>query len=86
MTIRGSNGEEVLVELNRLFREMLSDGVQLTRTTVASEVDGWDSLTHISLMLAVEETFGVRCGLGETDRTKNVGELVDLIVSKLGAT
>jgi acyl carrier protein len=74
--------DAILEDLNRIFCEVLLDEVRLTSSTTAADVEGWDSLTHISLMLAVEETFKVRFGLGELDRTKNVGELINVIVDK----
>jgi acyl carrier protein len=74
--------DTILDRLNRVFGEVLLDDVQLTLSTVATEVEGWDSLSHISLMLAVERTFGIRFALGEVSRTRNVGDLVTLIASK----
>jgi len=82
MAAEAPSKEAILDDLNQIFRDVLSDDVALLRTTVAKDVDGWDSLTHISLMLAVEESFGIKFTLGETERAKNVGDLVDLIASK----
>jgi len=82
MVIQGTSNEAILDTLNGIFGDVLSDDVSLTRSTVAADVEGWDSLTHISLMLAVEESFGIKFALGETERAKNVGDLVDLIASK----
>ena len=48
MATPGSDSETILEDLNRVFRDLLSDDVRLTRATVAAEVEGWDSLTHIS--------------------------------------
>jgi acyl carrier protein len=76
------SSEEVLAQLRGVFREVFFGDVPLTAATVAADIAGWDSLTHVSLLLAVEETFGVRFSLGETEKTRNVGELVELIAAK----
>jgi acyl carrier protein len=72
----------ILTRLQAIFRDVLGEDVALDLSTVAADVDGWDSLSHISLMLAVEESFGIRFVLGESQKAKNVGELVELIAAK----
>lgn len=74
--------DEILQDLTSIFAQVLREDVRLTRETSAPDVDGWDSLAHISLMLAVEEFFGVKLGLKELERTRNVGDLVDLLAAK----
>jgi acyl carrier protein len=59
-----------------------NDDVVITRDTIASDVDGWDSLAHIKLILAVERKFSVRFSAGEVVGIKNVGQLLDLISQK----
>jgi acyl carrier protein len=46
-------------------------------------VEEWDSLTHVSLILAVEQAFGIRFRVGEVESTKNVGDLADLVMKRL---
>lgn len=58
----------------------------IQRDSSARTVEGWDSLVHINLILSVEQEFGVRFALGELEELKNVGDMVDLIAVKLGAT
>ena len=48
----------------------------------AKEVSEWDSLLHVSLILAVEQEFKIRFRVGEVEGTKNVGELANLILSR----
>jgi len=60
------------------------DEWELTDTTVSTEVPGWDSLSHINVLLAVEKHFGVHFKGVEVLRLKNVGELQRLVDSKVG--
>ena len=50
----------------------------------AKEVDEWDSLNHVRLMLTVERTFGIKFSAAEIGKLKNVGDLVELISAKAG--
>jgi len=59
------------------------DEWEVTDATVAADVPGWDSLSHINVVLAVEKHFGVRFKSVEVLRLKNVGDLQRLVDSKL---
>jgi acyl carrier protein len=59
------------------------DAWEITDDTVATEVPGWDSLSHINLVLAVEKRFGVRFKGVEVLRLKSVGDLQRLLDFKL---
>lgn len=59
------------------------DDWELTESTLASEVPGWDSLSHVNVVLAVEKHFGVRFKNVEVLRLTNVGDLQRLLNSKL---
>ena len=59
------------------------DSIVLTPETTADDIDGWDSLSHMNLIAAVELTFKVRFALGELQKLKNVGMLVELVDKKL---
>lgn len=77
---------DTLGRLEAVFRDVLDDDdVQLSRSTTASDVPGWDSLAHVRLILAVEKAFGVKFSAAQVTKLKNVGDLVDLIQSKTGA-
>ena len=53
--------EEVYERLNKVFREILDDyTIELHDETVADDVDGWDSLTHIQLIVAIEKQFKIK--------------------------
>lgn len=75
---------DTMITLNDIFREVFDDdAIEITRTTTADDVDGWDSLSHTNLIVAVEMAFNVRFNLKDTRALKDVGELIDLIDRKL---
>lgn len=76
--------EEILNEISKVFADTLDeDKVTLTESSTADEVEGWDSLTHVQLVVAVERKFKVRFTAKEIQSWKNVGEMIDSITSKL---
>jgi acyl carrier protein len=76
--------EEILNEITKVFADTLDeDKVTLTESSTADEVEGWDSLTHVQLVVAVERKFKVRFTAKEIQSWKNVGEMIDSITSKL---
>jgi len=75
---------DVRQRLQQVFRDIFDDdSLTLGDQMVAGDVDGWDSLAHIHLILAVEKEFGVKFSTLEVMRLKNVGEFVALISGKL---
>ena len=74
-----------LEELNGIFRQVFGDDtLTVTRNTTARDIEDWDSLTHMNLVVAVEKRFKVKFALGELQSLQNVGEMFDLINAKLG--
>lgn len=69
----------------QIFRDVFDDpDLTVTRETTADDVDNWDSMMHVSLMLAVERQFKIRFSSSEVAGLKNVGELEDLVARKRG--
>jgi acyl carrier protein len=69
--------------LTRIFREVFFDDTIVLRPDLtAQDVDGWDSLTHIRLLVTVERTFKIKFTVTEVGELKNVGELMKLIQIK----
>lgn len=67
-----------------VMRETFDDqALDVTRETTARDIDEWDSLRNVELMLALESKFGVRFYTGEIARMQNVGELADTIEKHL---
>lgn len=74
-----------LNRLTEVFHDVFDDGdIQLARHTSAADVEEWDSLMHVNLVLAAEREFGVRFSSTEVAQLVNVGELIDLIELKCG--
>ena len=77
------NREVILADLNDVFRDLFDDqSISLNDGTTAADVDGWDSLEHINLILAVEEKFNMKFTMGEVTGMKNIGEMIDIIIKK----
>jgi acyl carrier protein len=69
-----------LEKLNEVMCEVFEDDdLVVSRATSARDVAAWDSVMHVTLMIAVERAFGVRFKSGNVAGLKNVGELADLI-------
>ena len=74
----------ILEQLNEIFIDAIDDeDIRLAYETTANDVEGWDSLTHIQLVVAIEKHFKIRFTSNEIQSWKNVGELIDSIESKL---
>ena len=70
----------MLEQLQEVFRSVFEDdGIVLRRDTTARDVEGWDSLTHVTLLVTLEQRLGIRFKSSEVADLKNVGELLDLI-------
>jgi acyl carrier protein len=78
--------DSILVELQPIFRDILDQrDLVVTRESNASNVQDWDSLSHINLVTAIEKQYKIKFALGELQELKNVGDMVDLIEVKLAA-
>ena len=72
--------------LNQIFREVFdNDDINITPTMTANDVEGWDSLSHVNLIVAIEAKFGIRFSQKELLTFKNVGDLIHSIQSKTTA-
>jgi len=77
------NKDEILAKLTGIFHDELdNDGIVLSFETTAEDVEEWDSLSHIQLIVAVEKAFGVRFTSSEIQSWNNVGEMIDCILAK----
>ena len=75
--------QQIYEKLIDVFRDVFDDdNLVANPETTAADIDGWDSLAHIRLMLTVEKAFGVKFAAAEIAGLKNVGELVNLIESR----
>jgi acyl carrier protein len=75
--------DEALKRLQEVFDRLFLEPVKLTSMLRAKDVPEWDSLMQVNLVIAVEKAFGVRFRLGEVEKTKNIGEFVELILRRM---
>ena len=74
---------EIFKKLDEIFCDVLDlDEVELTDESRADDIEEWDSLSHIQLIVAIEKEFGIKFTSLEIMKWKNVGEMVDTILSK----
>jgi acyl carrier protein len=75
--------EEGAERLSELMRDVFDvDDLEYRDSLKADDVEGWDSLSHVRFLIAVEKEFGFRFTSGEIDGFKNVGEVLDVIVRR----
>jgi len=73
----------ILQQVNAIFVEVLDEpDLVITSDTVADDVDGWDSLSHINLVVAIEKDFGIRFTSKEIQSWSNVGDMLASISEK----
>lgn len=76
--------KDVFEQLNQVFRDVFDDEeLVVDDSTTADDIEDWDSLEHINLMVAVEKQFGMKFNMGEVTTMKNVGEMVDIILKRI---
>jgi acyl carrier protein len=70
-------------ELVDVFQQVFDDDeLIVTKETTAKDVDGWDSMMHVTLMISIEKAFGIRFSSSEVASMKCVGDLADLIEAR----
>lgn len=76
--------EEVYEALNEVFQDVFDDeDIRVNDATTAADIEDWDSLEHINLIVAVEKKFNIKFNMGEVNTFKNVGEMVDIILMRM---
>ena len=77
---------ELYAGLSEIFRQVLDDGsIVLSPEMTAEDVEGWDSMNHIFIVVEIEKRFGVKFQAAEMEELKNVAELAALVRKKAGA-
>lgn len=76
--------EEVFEKLNEVFRDVFDDeSIEVVDSTTAEDIEDWDSLEHINLIVAIENKFEIKFKMNEVTGLKNVGEMVDVILGRI---
>ncbi len=76
--------EIVFKRVNEVCRDVFDDeNLIVSDNTTADDVEGWDSLTHLSLVSELENMFNIRFTMGEIQKSRNLGELVDVIMKRM---
>jgi acyl carrier protein len=71
---------QIYARLTEILQDVFDDeSIEATPQLTAKQVDGWDSLTHIRLMLTVEKAFKIKFTTSEIGTLENVGGLAVLI-------
>lgn len=75
--------EAIKERLNKVFQEVFDDDeIQIHDDMTAEDIDEWDSLMHVSLVVAAENEFGIEVNAVEIGNLKNVGAMIDLFLSR----
>ena len=76
--------EEVEKQLNQVFRDVFGDeAIQINELMTAKDIEGWDSLTHVNLIVAVEKRFKISISTKDVSALRNVGDFLKLILKKI---
>lgn len=76
--------EDIIKRVNKIFIDVLdNESIQINSNTTASDIEEWDSLSHIQLVVEIEKHFKIRFTSLEIQNFKNVGEMCLSIQSKL---
>lgn len=78
--------EAILEQITDIFRNVFDeDDLVITRTTNADDIEDWDSLEQINLLVAMENKFQIKFKLEDVSSLENVGDMVDLIARMVTA-
>ena len=76
--------EYVYEKMNEIFRNVFDDeDITLHDETNAEDIEDWDSLEHISLIISMEKEFDMKFDIKEVNKLENVGQMVDMIKMKM---
>jgi acyl carrier protein len=77
------SSDDIIQDLQVIFSDVLDlPDLCLTAESSAKNVEGWDSLAHVSLVVAIEKRYNIKFALAELRNLSNVGEMADLIIKK----
>lgn len=71
--------EKIYSSLNEIFRDVFDDDIVVNAETTSRDIEGWDSLANINLIVIIENEFGFKFKMNEITGMKNVGEMASII-------
>lgn len=78
------NRSQILKEINDIFIEIIDNNdVVLSESTTAEDIDEWDSLTHIQIIVSLEKHFKLRFESQEIQEWKNIADIINSVIEKL---
>ena len=81
--MKDSDISNVIQRFTPIFRDVFdNDELIIHASTTAQDVDGWDSLAHIRLVVSIEKNLGLRFSASEVSELESVGEMARLILRK----
>lgn len=77
--------EEIFAQLTEIFQDVFDDDeIVLTEETTADDIEDWDSLEQINLLVAIEKQFKIKFQLADVSNLENVGAMADLVAKMIG--
>ena len=73
---------EMYEKLSEIFSDVFDDEITVNADTTSADIEDWDSLSHITLIAAIEEAFGMRFSMKEVVGMNNVGELAQIVAAR----
>lgn len=75
--------EEVLKIVNEIFKDLFDDdSLVVDKNTTSNDIEDWDSLMHINLIIAIEKRFNIKFLVSDIKNLDNVGNIIDSIIGK----
>ena len=75
--------EEILNKLNDIFNQVFDREITLLESTSAKDINGWDSLTHITIISMVEEEFEITVTMKQVLERQNIGDMISIIEEEI---
>tara|TARA_B100001287_G_C22450609_1_gene420334 strand:+ start:61 stop:312 length:252 start_codon:yes stop_codon:yes gene_type:complete len=77
------NKTNIFNDIELIFRDVFDNkNLTINESTNSDDIEEWDSLNHINLIVAIERKFKIKFKLGELQNLKNVGEMINLLIKK----
>ena len=76
--------DDIYMRVREIFRDIFDDDtLEISDTTNAEDIEDWDSLEQINILVSIEREFGIKFSIADVESLENVGQTIDLIENKL---